>query len=115
MSLIAHLIPEPRRQPSIAYAPAPKEPEQYYEERRFEQTAELPAAPKRPGMLKNLAANIIAGTGDTLELARERRQQLREARQAPPLIAEPELPPTQVQEEPESPKTGASLVEEQAN
>lgn len=108
MAIISHLIPASAGGSPTSPSPAPKEPERYYEvaPASFEQTAELPAVPRRPGALKNLVANVIAGTGDTLELARERRQQLREARhQAPPSqVAAPEVPPTTIEEEPTEPE-----------
>lgn len=107
MSIISHLLPTSGGDFSPApHTPAPKEPERYYVEAgSFEQTAELPAAPRRPGALKNLVANVIAGTGDTLELAAERREQLRQARRQapPPQVTAPEVPPTTIQEEPEVP------------
>lgn len=110
MAIISHLLPSssaPR-----ASAPRPKEAErerdyaQGYEVQSYAQTAET--APKGPGLLKNAAAGAIATGADIIDLAREKREEKRRQRSE-------QQAQVQVQEEPESPKSQASLVEEQAD
>jgi hypothetical protein len=108
-SLLCHLIPSGAA-PAPSPAPRPKEERDYsqgYAVQTFEQRAET-SRPAGPGLIKNAAAGAIAAAQDIMDLAREKREEKRRQRQVPPAQV-------QVQEEPESPKSEASLVESQAN